>query len=112
MYTLDKIQRGAMAYLDREVLPKMSGKDKWIVTGLAALYVNKLPQLVAAANSKEAVKLLGVIDVDGAVDLTALADAVRPAMRTTPIRLHIPMGGEMTIKEEDIDELLRYIEQA
>ena len=112
MYTLDKIQRGATAYLDREVLPKMSGKDKWIVTGLATLYLGKLPQIVAAANSKEAIKLLGLVDADGYIDLIAVADAIRPAMRATPIKLHIPMGGEMTIKEDDIDELLRYIEQA
>lgn len=111
MVTIDQIQRGAARFVDQEMLPKMQGKDKWLVTGIVTLLISKLPSIMESAENNEVIKLLGVVE-DGKVDLESLITAVRPAMRATPATIQIPMGGSITIKEADIDMLYQHIIQS
>lgn len=112
MISLDKIQRGATRFVDTELMPKLSGRDKWIVAGVVTLYIKRLPALIEKAKSSEAVKLLDVIGEDNSIDLEAVYNSLKPAAAQTPAAINIPMGGTITITGADIDALYNYIIQA
>ena len=112
MVSIDKIQRGVAKYLDVEILPKLSGKDKWLLCGASTLYLAKLPQIITALNTKPAIKVLGLISDDGNVDIDALVNSIRPAAKQSNLNLQIPFSGVLSLSENDIDILLRYINQA
>ena len=113
MVSIEKIQRGAARYIDTELLPKVDGKDKWILSAAVTLALARLPALVQSLNAKEAVKALGLISVDGmSIDIDALVASVKPAARQAPAVFSIPFGGSIAFTEADIDVLHRYIMQA
>ena len=112
MTSIDKIQRGASRFVDMELMPKLAGRDKWIVAGIVTLYIKRLPALIEKAKSREAVKLLDVIGEDNSVDLEAVYNSIKPAAAQTPAAINIPMGGMITITGSDIDSLYNYIMQA
>lgn len=110
MVTVDKLQRGLARYMDEKVLPSMRGADRWIITSAVTLALGKLPALVQSGG---ALKTLGVIGADGTIDVEGLIQSVRPAARATPITINIPFtGGAITLTEQDLDVIARYIEQA
>lgn len=111
MTSIDKVQRGIARYLDTELVPKMQGKDKWLITGAATLYLARLPEILNTLNTKPAFKILGLISDDGNIDLDAVVNSVRPAARQTPIVFNIPFGGALTFTENDLDIIVRYINQ-
>ena len=110
MVTVDKLQRGLARYVEQEILPPMKGADRWIVTSAVTLALGKLPVLVQNGG---ALKTLGVIGTDNTVDIEGLIQSVRPAARATPITINIPFtNGVITLTEQDLDTIARYIEQA
>ena len=112
MVTVDKIQRGVSRYLDEQLMPHLSGKDRWIMTGIATLALQRLPQIIQAYATNPGVQMLGVVGSDGTVDIEALVNSVKPAARNTPAEIPIPLtGGSITVTEQDLDVILRYIMQ-
>lgn len=112
MTSIDKIQRGASRFVDMELMPKLAGRDKWIVAGVVTLCINRLPALLEKAKANDTIKLLGVIGEDNSIDLEAVYNSIKPAARQTPAAINIPMGGTITITGSDIDTLYNYIIQA
>lgn len=112
MVTLEKVQRGAAKYIDAEILPKLQGKDKWVVTAASTIFLAKLPSLLQSFNSNAMVQAMGIIGSDGTIDLETLVASVKPAARQTPAKINIPFGGEVTLTESDLDTLYSYINQA
>lgn len=112
MVSIDKVQRGVSRYLDEQLMPHMQGKNRWIVTGVATLYLSKLPQLIQTYAEKPAIKALGLVTQDGAIDIEAIFNSVRPAARVSPAEINIPLAGSISITEQDLDMMLRYIMQA
>ena len=110
MVTIERIQRGLSRYIEEQVLPHMQGKDKWLVAGGATMYLQKLPAIVKAAANKEAVKALGVVADDGAVDVEFIINSIKPVARTTPAVFQMPLStSTITLREEDLDTILKYI---
>ena len=113
MVTVDKIQRGVSRYLDEQLMPHLQGKDRWIMTGIASLMMAKLPNLVQTYATKPAIMALGVIGSDGTVDIENIINSVRPAAKHCPAQIPIPLtGGSITITEQDLDVIQRYIMQS
>ena len=110
MVSIEKIQRGAARYIDTELLPKVDGRDKWVLSAAVTLAIAKLPAAIQSLNSKEAVKALGLISADGmSIDLDALIASVKPAARQAPAVFNIPFGGSIAFTEADIDALYKII---
>ena len=112
MATLDKVQRGTAKYIDAEILPKLEGKDKWIVTSATTLLLAKLPNLLQSLNANPMVQAMGIIGSDGTIDVETLITSMKPAARQTPAKINIPFGGAVTLTEADLDTLRNYINQA
>lgn len=111
MVSMDKVQRGLAAFLDRELIPSLSGWDKVLVGGGAGILTAKLPQVIA---QYPVVAALGLYDTaNNQVDIDALYNAVTPYIGTEALPVKIPVVG-ITIKvgKQEIDALHRYIKEA
>lgn len=107
MYDITKVQQGTARYIEAEILPKLDGKARWLVTGAATLYLSKLPALL----NTPAIAATGIVS-GTSIDVEALIDSVRPAARKSPAVIDIPLGGKLTLTESDLDALLNSIKQA
>lgn len=110
MVTMEKVQRGLAAFIDRELIPSLSGWDKVLVGGCAGLAVAKLPQMIA---QYPIVATLGVYDTENnRVDIDALYQAIVPYIGTEALPVKFPMLG-ITVKmgRAEIDTLYKYIKE-
>lgn len=107
MYNIEKVQQGAARYIESEILPKLDGKSRWLVTGAATLYLAKLPTLI----NSPLITATGVVNGTN-IDVETLIDSIRPAARKSPAVIDIPLGGRLTLTEQDLDALLNSIKQA
>ena len=110
MVTMEKVQRGLAAFIDRELIPSLSGWDKVLVGGGAGLAVAKLPQMIA---QYPIVATLGVYDKENKrVDIDALYQAIVPYIGTEALPVKLPMLG-ITVKmgRAEIDTLYKYIKE-
>lgn len=109
--TMDKVQRGLTAFIDRELLPSLSGWDKVLVGGGASLAVAKLPGIAA---QYLILGTLGIYDkTSNQVDIDALYQAVIPHIGAEALPLTIPvLGITMRVGRQEIDALYRYIKEA
>ena len=101
MATAVQVQRGVAMFIDRELQPKATGLDKWIIAGTTVLYAPKIAATIER-----------LADENNNIDVDKLVEAVRPAARQSPAKISIPMGGEITLTEADLDKLKAYINQA
>lgn len=111
MVTIDKVQRGLAAFIDREMIPALSGWDKVLVGSGAGLAVAKLPNLLA---QYPILATMGIYNPENnQVDIDALYQAITPHIGTEAIPAKIPMLN-MTVKigRPEVDALYRYIKEA
>lgn len=111
MFSYDKVQRGIAKYLDTELIPKLEGKDKWVVSGMAALMLNKIPQMANELSKNEMIKISGIV-ANEAIDVEAIIKAIKPAARQSPATFQIPLGGTITLTEADLDMIYNNILQS
>lgn len=111
MIPMDKVQRGLAAFLDRELIPSLTGWDKVLVGGGAGIAVAKLPKIV------EMYPIITALDIydkaNNQMDIDTLYQAVTPYIGSETLPLKIPVLG-ITIKvgRPQVDALYRYIKEA
>lgn len=114
MVTIDNVQAGVTAFVDREIVPSLSGWDRVIVAGGIALMISNLPNIIAQYASNPAVAALGVYDKDnGQVNVEALYNAACPYIGAERLPVKIPIVG-ITVKvgRPELDSLYRCIKEA
>lgn len=112
MVSIDKVQTGISRYLDNEVVPKMSGANRWLFSAAAAAYVAEAPKLVKKLNENKALAALNLIDEAGNVDVEKIYQSLKPAAAKCPAPITLPIIGTLTFTEQDVDSLYAYIMQS
>lgn len=110
---IENIQSGLAKFIDREIVPNLSGWDKVLVGGGGGLLAARLPQLLEQYSEHPIVGALGIYNKEnGNVDIDALYQAVVPYVGTEPLPIQIPLIG-ITIKIErrELDSLYAYIRE-
>lgn len=110
MVNLNQITAGLGDYIEAVMLPRMDSKRKF-VTGIAyILIVSKMDQMISVISALPAIKMLGIIDPDGNVDIDSLYKAAKAQIeRQGELEISIKMLGDFKFHAADIDELYRYI---
>lgn len=111
MITIEQAARGLTSYLDAELLPHLPTGKALIVGAAAALYIRKAPDIARQLIGMPAVKLLGIIDEQGNIDIDELYNAVLPQVRGT-FDLSVPLVGNLTFDRAEIDKLYSYLKGA
>lgn len=94
MATIQQVQKGLAMFVDRELQPKVSGRDKWILAGAVTMLYPKVAALA---------------DANGNIDINAIIEGIRPAAKVSPANITIPFGGTLSLNETDLDKLKEYI---
>lgn len=111
MISVDKIEQGIADYLDAELMPQLQGNgiEKVIVGTAASLLIRKSGTIIESYKDNKLVKLLGIMDENGNVDVDILAEELKKNISKDGVKIDIPVIGTMTFHKEDVDKLYNYI---
>ena len=104
-----RVIKGAVDYIDNEIISQMNGSLKGWGLGIATgLMARRAEQLFVGLRENPLIVSLGVIDGD-MVDVDAIySEALRAAQRGSAT-VNLPAIGPVTFKANDVESLYRYI---
>ena len=109
MYSYAQVINGLTRFIDNDIVPKVNGWQKWVIGGGAGLILSNAKNVFNQLKDNDVVKLLGVIDEDDYIDVDKIYREFKKQASKTDITLNIPMLGELTLNERDLDKLYSYI---
>ena len=103
MATIDQIMRAVTRFADNEVLPRLP-TGKGIGAGiLLALVMEGGKEKILALREHPAVKMMGVMDENGNVDVEKLDGKKLP--------VNVPIIGELRFDVNDLDRLYSMVQE-
>lgn len=112
MVTIDQAMRGVAQYADNEIIPHLP-TGKGIGAGIAlALIMDGGKSRILALKDHPAVKMMGIMDAEGNIDLDRLYNAARPRFDGQKLPITVPIIGELRFDVSDLDKLYKYIQEA
>ena len=111
MVSIDKIKQGVAAYLDSELMPQLpaNGVQKLIAGTAMSLLIERSGAIAESYKDNQLVKMLGIMDENGNVDVDVLAEELKKNMPKEGIKVEVPMIGALTFKKDDVEKLHEYI---
>lgn len=111
MVSIDKIEQGIAYYLDKELMPKLqsNGWEKVLIGTVASLAIHRSGAIAAEYKDHKLVKMLGIMDDNGNVDVETLAAELKKNISKDGIEVDIPVIGIMKFHKDDVDKLYEYI---
>ena len=88
---------------------KGNGIEKVIVGTTASLLIRKTGTIIEGYKDNKLVKMLGIIDDNGAVDVDTLVEEVKKNIPKEGIKVEVPILGTLTFHKDDVDKLYNYI---
>ena len=111
MVTIDQAMRGAIRFIETEILPHLP-TGKGIGAGIViALIMDGGKEKILALREHPVVKLMGIMDEAGNINIDRLYNAARPKFEQR-LPVSIPFIGDLTIDQNDVDKLYRYMKEA
>ena len=108
MASVAQIQNGLARYIDTEIVPKLTGWQKWVFATGTGLAVANLSTTVSRWKDNEIVKMLGVIDNDN-IDVPRIYQEVKKQSAKGPITFNVPGMGSLTLNDMDVDKIYNMI---
>lgn len=111
MVSVDKIERGVADYLDEELMPQFQGNglEKVIIGTAASLLIRKSGTIVESYKDNKLVRMLGIMDENGNVDVDILAEELKKNISKDGVKVDVPVIGTLTFHKDDVDKLHNYI---
>ena len=111
MVTIDQAMRGAVRFIETEILPHLP-TGKGIGTGIAvALIMDGGKEKILSLRNHPVVQMMGVMDENGNINIDRLYNAARPKFEQK-LPVFVPFIGELKFDQNDVDKLYRYIQEA
>lgn len=111
MVSVDKIEKGIAGYLDDELMSQFRGSSvERVVAGTAvSLMLRKTGTIIEGYRDNPTVKMLGIMDNDGNVDVDTIAEELKKNIGKDGMKVDVPIFGTMTFHKSDVDKLRDYI---
>lgn len=114
MVSVDEIEKkggGLALYLDKEFMPKLTeGSVEKVVVGMAtSIFIKRIGDIALELQENKAIKMLGIFDDKGDVDLDLLRLELKKQVPDTGLRMELPVVGKMVFYKADIDQLYNTI---
>lgn len=103
--SVDCIGKGVAKFADREILKNVDGWQKVVVGAAIALAINRSQDIVASYRNNKVVKMLGIFDADGNVDIDILKQVVKDNISNNGFVNTVPVLGELKFHKSDVDNL-------
>lgn len=113
MYTSAQVLNGITNYAEKEIIAKLPTAGKWIIGAGIGMAMQNIQKIITDLGKNETVKMLGVVDENGNIDVDSVTQHLKEsAKKYGKMRVQIPILGEMTFSDEDIEMVKKYIEEA
>lgn len=110
MATTEQIKAGIGNYIQTRLMPRLDGKRQFLLGTVYGLCVNKMDTLIAHAAQNPTVRVLGVVQENGEIDIDALYSAALAQMQAQgKVSVDIPLLGAFAFDENDLRELRQMI---
>lgn len=110
MISVDKLIDGLTLFVEREMIPALSGAYLWGAGAALALAVKRAEQLAPIILESPVLAKLGVVGEDGRIDAEAALDALQTAAKKHgKITVDIPVFGQFIFADKDVAVLRGYI---
>lgn len=109
MVTMTQIQNGLAKYIDSEIVASMPGWQKWVFGAAAAIALENLPATINRWKDHELVKMLGVIDENGNIDMPKVYQGIKRQSAKGPVSFDVPGMGTLTLHDADVDKIYNMI---
>jgi hypothetical protein len=109
--TVDQFKQGIARYLDSEITSRLQGFKRWLIPLGAVAVINAKIDALMSGSNLEMIKATGYVGEDGMIDIDRLySDLVGVARTHGSVTENLPMLGDVTFSESDIEALRRYIQ--
>ena len=109
MTSLARVQNGIVKYIDREIICKLCGWQKWTFGALSAIWIANISNTFSALKQNKIVATLGVVDERDMIDIDKLYEQFRRQAEHGAITVDVPIIGAMTLDQRDVDKIYQYI---
>lgn len=111
MYEYSKVLNGITTYIDREIVDKINGWQKWVVGSGIGIAMSNSTNVFNELKKNQVVKMLGVIDKDDKIDVEKIYKELKKQARKGAITFDVPLVGTITLNEQDVEKLYQYIKE-
>lgn len=109
MYSYSQVADAISKFIDTEIIPNINGWQRWVVGGGAGLFLSNSANVFNEMKTNEIVKLLGVIDESGRINVDKIYRELKKQAQNTDITVDIPLVGSVKLGEQDLDRLYNII---
>ena len=111
MVSIDRVERGIVAYIDKEIMSKLP-VDGWRRVAAGAgltIAVRRGRQMLEQYKENPILNGMGIMNQAGDIDLDALRDALKANIAEQGFRVQVPALGVLTFKQADVDAIYNLI---
>ena len=104
-----KVKAGVMNYAQKAILPKMNGARQFVAGMALGLVSSSMDRILSALSENPVTKAMVLVDGQ-MVDVDKLYHAAKEQFtRQSALVLDVPLIGQLTFHEPDLDELYQTI---
>ena len=108
MYHYKNVIDGLVAFVDNELVPKMTGLNKWLFGTGAGIVASKGEHVFNALKHNEILHTLDLIK-DDKVNVECIYKELLRQAEKGGIEIEIPMVGVIKLDHSDVEKMYRYI---
>lgn len=108
MYHYKEVIEGLVSFVDHELVPKMTGLNKWLFGTGAGIVAHKGEHIFHALKEIELLHTLELIEEEKINVECIYKELLRQADKGE-ITIEIPMIGAITLDRSDVEKMYRYI---
>lgn len=113
MKSINQVKTGILSYIDKELMPHISGWKQVAASAYVTLAAENLANEILLYKKHPAISLLNIFDDKNNIDIDKLYKAITSGMKqNNKFDIDIPFIGKFTFDITDIDKLYEYIKEA
>lgn len=105
MVSYSQVVNGISKYIDQEIVNKLQGWQRWALGAGTGIFLSKSGENFAQLKENSIVKMLGLIDENGMVDVDIIYSELRKQADKGSIVAEIPALGKITLTKDDVEKL-------
>lgn len=108
MYHYRAVLQGLSKFVDEDLVPKMTGLQRWIFGTGAGIALSKGDEMFHQYKDMPILHTLGLIE-DEKINVTCIYHELLTQAEKGPIHIDVPMLGTITLDKSDVEKMYRYI---
>lgn len=112
MATLNNVISGLKNYLESELIPQISGLNKWIVGAGIAMSLDKGTEIFNQIKTIPLIHTLEIVDQEDNINIDKLYKYLLEQAKKSAVTFSAPIVGAMTFKSSDIEKLYNFIKES